>query len=1274
VSERYGLNVTWEMVRASERPPSFFSCSLVECHLNGECLVAAAEGRVAGMRCECSHPVGESTAARDPFYGRQCQYHSKHGHCTGEETGHRDARSRCNGQPCHYLTSRYVRCDCRAGWEGRGCERRVGESEGREEHCSPRKVFNISVETVSGTGAGAGGLERELRAFWRSACNCSLVSLRTGPASLSLVVTGPEGEVRRTVRTISRSRRMTAGVRVAAVAIVSEVRPCVHRVELNQSNPLYRGREFSVSCFARGSAAMQFLWLRDGKLVNISVADRFMKEAVYHVQSGTMDRVAVLTVASARASDSGRLRCVVRDEGLGAARSLEPRLEVLRPPRVEVHPALLVLATGPEGRLVTPAQPLACYIAEDATLGSNHSFAWARQGEGGQHLALGPGDRVEELALPRGLLLRLGPAPAGGTYLCSVTISDQRTEAAVQVTVLPEAALARETCHPVEEAPAVWPRSPAGARYTLPCPEGSQGVMARECRGAATGGGAAYWAEPDSSACVREGLLAVERLFTEYRSGYTEAPGPGGPGRERLVLQLFSRLAGETEVSRRPTAAESRLMLSLLEGAARYLQDMDFSLQAAIGTRDRWQHQMLEVKAELYRVVSYLSSPWPGGREGERLVRVVQAAALGTAGGLEVGAREAQGYCPVLAFTARLPSGPPYSVLTKEAGYRAPQGTSAVQTGCGAVLAGAQVWLNSSGAGGPVRRVAVLFLAGLGPSLHLAGGPGGTRWRLASPALTVALEAEVPPRGSLRLGALAPEGLALTLRLPLSRPANLSQATAHCASLQPGPGPGQLAALLPSPHCTLLPPNSSLALHTSLTCRCSSTGTFALLLSRPPPGTTTRPPAPPAALLYGATAGLVLALLAGIGQLRSLLLLRPRLEGLLKLAACGAVSSVLLLLLLAGPRLLDPGQDTLRLLLLTALLAALSSHLALLLQAASSTLHLCRPGLLPRLLLSTALGFPLLLLVLLFLLHLLHSPSAKLQCALYTALCLLLLLGLLPLALLSLHHLHHHQLQTAPDSPKNEEILAKAGTIKRSLLTIALTLLLNIFTALYATHPDPLYELLLAFTTSLTGLSLLFNLSVSVGPERAWYTGPGPWGRELGRLPGARGSSSPGSSGATHSLQGSGSRSSRGRGRGGAGGEGAAGGERGEQVGPGSGDRWGPRRQAACWPPAVTPAASAGAASGCCRCTDTCRDRGGSRTPVRAKCLLRDDRSPALPSPGGPETLEEVIERVRPGQEELLRQAADIVDRSLQLPPAPPPPPPASPPRGGRPLLAAPSP
>ena len=67
VSEQYGLNITYEVRKESERHPDrFFSCSLVECHFNGECIVnATPDGKeVENMSCRCNNPVDDSTSSR----------------------------------------------------------------------------------------------------------------------------------------------------------------------------------------------------------------------------------------------------------------------------------------------------------------------------------------------------------------------------------------------------------------------------------------------------------------------------------------------------------------------------------------------------------------------------------------------------------------------------------------------------------------------------------------------------------------------------------------------------------------------------------------------------------------------------------------------------------------------------------------------------------------------------------------------------------------------------------------------------------------------------------------------------------------------------------------------------------------------------------------------------------------------------------------------------------------------------------------------------------
>ena len=67
VSEQYGMNITYEVKKESERHPErFFSCSLVECHFNGECIVNATPNgkEVQNMYCRCNNPVDDSVSSR----------------------------------------------------------------------------------------------------------------------------------------------------------------------------------------------------------------------------------------------------------------------------------------------------------------------------------------------------------------------------------------------------------------------------------------------------------------------------------------------------------------------------------------------------------------------------------------------------------------------------------------------------------------------------------------------------------------------------------------------------------------------------------------------------------------------------------------------------------------------------------------------------------------------------------------------------------------------------------------------------------------------------------------------------------------------------------------------------------------------------------------------------------------------------------------------------------------------------------------------------------
>ena len=433
--------------------------------------------------------------------------------------------------------------------------------------------------------------------------------------------------------------------------------------------------------------------------------------------------------------------------------------------------------------------------------------------------------------------------------------------------------------------------------------------MSRECQRRGSEG---YWANVDTSACVRDSLHAVDRIFQEFKSGYS-LPG-NGSNQERIVTKMFTLLSKETKVSQPPTKAEYSLILGLIQGCAKYLRDMDFSLDnwdevKEASPHDYWKRQILGVIDEFYSVIRYLAKQEEESDGQVQLLLLLMDTGILMAGDLEIGQSQLDNYCPVLTYSARLPRQPQTVLSTKSLKTQAAgtkeekQQRDPEDTSCSVVLGASHVWIDFTGSRTTMEadsqplevfRTLVISLPSLHSALPLPHSPQ-VIWRLASPLLTVVVEKEVEGGGSMRLGDLAPEGLTLTIQLPLLVQANLSLDRLHCASLDSGL---QRPRLLPSPHCKL--DLSELGLPT---CNCSVTGTFGILLSRAAGKQRSAVDWPPTTLVYGTTAGLVLALLALAALLRAHYLLPRSPDSLLKILSCGSLSVFLVLLLLAADKM-----------------------------------------------------------------------------------------------------------------------------------------------------------------------------------------------------------------------------------------------------------------------------------------------------------------------------------------------------------------------------------
>ena len=734
----------------------------------------------------------------------------------------------------------------------------------------------------------------------------------------------------------------------------------------------------------------------------------------------------------------------------------------------------------------------------------------------------------------------------------------------------------------------LWPRTPVKRAYTRECYSGSSGQMSRKCQRRGSEG---YWANVDTSACVRDSLLAVDRTFQEFKSGYS-LPGDGS-NQERIVTKMFTLLSKETKVSQPPTNAEYSLILGLIQGCARYLRDMDFSLNnweesGKEGPHDYWKRQILGVIDEFYSVIRYMAKQEEESDGQVQLLMLLMDTGVLMAGDLDVGQSQLHNFCPVLSYSARLSRGPQTVLLAKSVKSQAlatkPEvSRDAEDTSCSLVLDASHVWIDFTGGRRTtveadsleVFRTLVISLAGLHSALRLPRSPQ-VMWRLASPLLTVVVEKEVEGGGSMRLGDLAPEGLALSIQLPLLVQANLSLDRLHCAALDSGL---QRPRLLPSPHCKLDLAGGGLA-----GCNCSVTGTFGILLSREAGEQRSAVVWPPTTLVYGTTAGLVLVLLALAALLRVHFLLPRAPDSLLKLLSCGSLSVFFVLLLLAADKMVPhQAEEVVQVAVLSSLLATLTANLALLLHTSSTVIYICRPVFVHQAIVLISIGLPLLHLIILSSALLLYATTPLLQYLLYSSLSLPLLFLVMPLAVIALHRLRLHSLATLSDSPKNEEVLAKVASLQYGLLNVTLVMLINIFGALFIAHKlDPLYELLLSFSCASTGLSLLcsFVLRSGCSASSGWL-----WSSHAHRHL----SLSPAS--AEHSLGGATS---------------------GSGVVASGGNSEGIEVDDHHRPPSC----------------GVCSLRSGS--PLRGKCLLRDEREPMIPGSEGPETLLEVIERMKP--------------------------------------------
>jgi len=873
-----------------------------------------------------------------------------------------------------------------------------------------------------------------------------------------------------------------------------------------------------------GSPSLKFSWYKDNKLVNISVADRFMKEAVYHIGSRKAERVGVLTVSAAREFDSGVFRCSISDQGVTVSKALNYKLEVINMPEIDVHPKVLVLSTS-GGKILNARDKssIFCFMAETSNLGNNYTFSWEKKslGSNSKSKPLDPEkslETVEPLILPRGLLLRLDKIKESASYVCKVTNSNRVSRKEVKVYILPENQIHKETCHPTEDHLVIWPRTHVNTKYSRHCFDGYQGMMHRYCYKAIIAacnassdetflqaGGDGYWGEPDQASCVRDNLLSVRNMFDEIKSGYTSNVQLKKIEEQKIIVEIFGILSNETKKSRLPTAAEYQLILNLLEGATKYLYNMDFRRNKDdVQNKDYWKKQILSVKQEFYTVIKYLTKYGKKkvNVQAIRILKLLQQNSLVMSRDLDLGESEFFDFCPTMIYTKRLNTVSPDQNKDNKLVVKDRKELK-LDDSCGLFDSFVKVWISAASnllyvkSQNDIKLISVIFLDDLADFMKIEGGglsPANSVenyiFEFISNLVTVVMESEVlMDNGETDyqpIDSLSTEDLVVTIEFVLLNTSfNLTGDSLHCGQV-----PGPLNADLPvtnskflysSPNCFLKFSNSS----KQPQCICNTTGTFGLVLSRPDLSKDKKLLSGiPTMLLYGCMIGLMFSSLTIFLLLKTYFLLQFKSVILLKLTSTVTISSFFLIIILsANKHIPDLKSYAVSISLQSFLVTALSSQLGIVLNINCKIKHLARSMIIEHCIVLLSLGLPVMMVLAFSLLLGLKKlenddgglSHAYFQFIFYISLAIMIFVVFLSMSFNILRRLSESRLKESNDNLKLEGIIEKIETIKYALLIAFVIVIVNISGILYVCYRlNPVHELLLSFSVAFLGLSLFF--------------------------------------------------------------------------------------------------------------------------------------------------------------------------------------------------------
>ncbi|XP_067210955.1 uncharacterized protein [Linepithema humile] len=589
----YGFNVTYEM---TEEHPNPESCTVRDCSFAGNCLVSVDH---TFFWCDCF----------DGFSGRSCNEGSL---CFNDE--HNPVCQ--NGATCRQIGAEAMRCDCLDGYVGHNCETRLLDTldtecasencilqcpiDEQQQPCSCKdgtKIYNnrsryecrIKLSNVTSLRMGQipqhGSLEsfvsKQLAKYLRNSNITSMEELKilsvtpTAEVTFHFFGNSDDGDkIRESLNRLVQRRRLSE-IALESTHFTFQQKPALRlqslRINQINDNEVHLGEHIVLSCAAQGSYSINFIWYKDGMLVNTSKATREIWISNFP-NDGSDIYTSILTIEKATLLDAGQYICQVVDWGVQQCKGIY--IEIRDEPDVKVVPMSASIEKGSNIQLT-------CMIPNMRNIGIG--FGWTKNRA---LLKLEPGRAVWEDLYPAGSMLKITNAQKSAIYTCNVAHKSMSVRVEVMNrTLIP-------ICVNGISWDLQWPDTAPGSEALLECPRYFVGRrVSRLCsmKDATT----PEWQIPDFSSCLYEPLLLPYNNFRSLTLGYQNSTSSD-------TILAFWEILNKRTLSLYP--GEGDRIMSMLAEIERYQHSID--PLDAYASAEPLTHIMNRILSDEYSILS----------------------------------------------------------------------------------------------------------------------------------------------------------------------------------------------------------------------------------------------------------------------------------------------------------------------------------------------------------------------------------------------------------------------------------------------------------------------------------------------------------------------------------------------------------------------------------------------------------------------------------------------------------------------------------------------